>query len=109
VTDQRKPAEPDSSMMLLGNPMRKLSDGLWSEPWDGAAAQAAVFEDNGLYLAHYWVYRGHGKGQMVQVVSKKDRIKTAAEACARLNHSLSLVRDALTAPARAFETEEQRA
>lgn len=97
------PVAPDATMLLLGNPMRKLSDGLWTEPWDSAAAQAAVYEENGLYLAHYWVYRSGGKGQMVQVVSKKHRIKSAAEACARLNHTLTLVRDALTAQPRSFE------
>ena len=91
-------------MMLLGHPMRKLSDGLWTEPWEGASCQASVYEDGGFYCAHYWVYRGHGKGQMVQVVVKRDRIKTAVEACARLNHTLSLVRDSLNAPARPFDT-----
>ncbi|HKY40685.1 MAG TPA: hypothetical protein VJN18_32340 [Polyangiaceae bacterium] len=88
--------ETDPTMPLLGLPMRKLSDELWVEAWEGATVQAAVYKDDAVWLAHFWVYRGHGKGELLQVVQKRDRVRSADAARQHLDRVMSLVRDAFT-------------
>ncbi len=91
-------AQPDPTMLLLGMPMRKLSENLWSAPFKSFAVQAMIYEEKGLYLAHFWVHRGHGKGQTVEVVTKGHKVKTALEACRELDKVLGWLRDALSNP-----------
>ncbi len=91
-------ATPEPSMLLLGHPMRKLSDGLWTAPWKSFAIQAMVYEEKGIYLAHFWVSRGDGKGQMVDVCTRKHKLKTPQEACQKLDKVLGWLRDVLINP-----------
>ena len=95
-----EPAVADPTMLLLGRPMLKIGDGHWTGDWESPAVQAVVYEERSIYLAHYWVYGGNGRGALVEVVRRKDRIKSAAVACQRLAYVLGLVRDALNSPAR---------